>query len=139
MQEPKRLGVSRRTIMIKKSTSVAALFALVFGLTGAAIAEPTFIMITHSPESDTYWVSVSKGLQQAGADLGVKVEYRGVDNNLNDPNQQRRNLEAAIAAKPDGVIVSDPTPASLNANTGDPGQSRRRSGRQGRRPRLCWR
>ena len=85
--------------MIKKSTFVAALFALVFGFGGSAIAEPTFIMITHSPESDTYWVSVSKGLQQAGSDLGVKVQYRGIDNNLNDPNQQRRNLEAAIAAK----------------------------------------
>ena len=40
--------------MIKKSTFVVALFALVVGFTGAAIAEPTFIMITHSPKSDTY-------------------------------------------------------------------------------------
>jgi simple sugar transport system substrate-binding protein len=101
--------------MIKKFTLAVTLFALVFGFAGAAIAEPTFIMITHSPESDTYWVAVSKGLRQAGNDLGVKVQYRGADNNLNDPNQQRRNLEAAIAAKPDGIIVTDPTPASLNA------------------------
>jgi simple sugar transport system substrate-binding protein len=57
---------------------------------------------------------VSKGLQQAGRDLGVNVKYRGADNNLNDSNQQRRNLEAAIAANPDGIIVSDPTPTSLN-------------------------
>ena len=101
--------------MIKKSGFVAALAALAFGFARAAIAEPTFIMVTHSPASDPYWVSVSKGLAAGRADLGVKVEYRGVDNNLNDPNQQRRNLEAAIAAKPDGIIVSDPTPASLNA------------------------
>ena len=101
--------------MIKSSGFVAALFALVFGLRGAAIAEPTFIMVTHSPESDPYWISVANGLQQAGKDLGVKVQYRGTDKNLNDPNQQRRNLEAAIASKPDGLIVSDPTPASLNA------------------------
>jgi simple sugar transport system substrate-binding protein len=101
--------------MVKNSTFTASLFALFFGFAGAAAAEPTFIMVTHSPESDTYWVSVSKGLQQAGKDLGVNVQYRGTENNLNDPNQQRRNLEAAIAAKPDGIIVSDPTPASLNA------------------------
>ena len=72
-------------------------------------------MVTHSPESDSYWVSVSQGARQAGKDLGVNVQYRGTDSNLNDPNQQRRNLEAAIAADPDGIIVSDPTPASLNA------------------------
>jgi simple sugar transport system substrate-binding protein len=101
--------------MIKKPAFVAILFALVFGLADAAAADPTFIMVTHSPASDTYWVSVIRGLQQAGKDLGVKVEYRGTENNLNDPNQQRRNLEAAIAANPDGIIVSDPTPASLNA------------------------
>jgi simple sugar transport system substrate-binding protein len=101
--------------MVKKSMIGAALFGLVFGFGGAATAEPTLVMVTHSPESDTYWVSVSRGLQRAGADLGVKVQYRGTDNNLNDPNQQRRNLEAAIASRPDGIIVSDPTPASLNA------------------------
>ena len=44
----------------------------------------------------------------------MNVQYRGTESNLNDPNQQRRNLEAAIAAHPDGMIVSDPSPASLN-------------------------
>jgi len=102
--------------MLKKSTFVVSLFAILFGCAGAAIADPTFIMVTHSPESDTYWAGVSKGLQQAGKDLNVKVQFRGTDSNLNDPNQQRRNLEAAIAAKPDGIIVTDPTPASLNAS-----------------------
>ncbi len=97
-----------------KSLLLAGVFA--FGLAAAsATADPLrFIMVTHSPESDTYWISVANGLQQAGKDLGVSVQYRGTDKNLNDPNQQRRNLEAAIAAKPDGLIVSDPTPASLN-------------------------
>lgn len=83
--------------------------------TAASAAQPTFVMVSHSPESDSYWTSVVKGLQQAGKDLGVTVQYRGTDNNLNDPNQQRRNLEAAIAGNPDGLIVTDPTPASLNA------------------------
>ncbi|PZM08597.1 substrate-binding domain-containing protein [Rhizobium tubonense] len=100
--------------MVEKLAFVTVLLALVFGFEGTANAESTFIMVTHSPASDTYWVSVIKGLEQAGNDLGVKVQYRGIENNLNDPNQERRNLEAAIAAKPDGIIVSDPTPTSLN-------------------------
>lgn len=100
--------------MMKNLAFVAVLSTLFLGLQHPAIAGPTFIMVTHSPASDTYWVSVIKGLEQAGKDLGVTVEYRGTEDNLNDPNQQRRNLEAAIAAKPDGIIVSDPTPVSLN-------------------------
>ncbi|MBB4571404.1 substrate-binding domain-containing protein [Rhizobium leucaenae] len=101
--------------MFKKLAFVSILLAIVFGFESAAIAEPTFIMVTHSPASDSYWLGVIKGLEQAAKDLGVTVQYRGIEKNLNDPNQQRRNLEAAIAAKPDGIIVSDPTPTSLNA------------------------
>jgi simple sugar transport system substrate-binding protein len=100
--------------MLRSMVCAASLLAGLVGFAPVALAEPKFIMVTHSPESDTYWVSVSKGLVQAGKELGVSVQYRGTDSNLNDPNQQRRNLEAAIAAKPDGLIVTDPTPASLN-------------------------
>ncbi len=97
-----------------RSFLAAGLCLMGLSLGGAAADPLRFTLVTHSPESDTYWVSVSRGLQQAGKDLGVSVQYRGTDKNLNDPNQQRRNLEAAIASKPDGLIISDPTPASLN-------------------------
>ena len=93
-----------------RSFLAAGLCLMGLSLGGAAADPLRFTLVTHSPESDTYWVSVSRGLQQAGKDLGVNVQYRGTDKNLNDPNQQRRNLEAAIASKPDGLIISDPTP-----------------------------
>ena len=73
-----------------------------------------FILVTHSPVTDPYWVDVDKGLQAAGKETGNTVTYRGTDANLNDPDQQRKNIEAAIAAKPDGLIISNPTPDSLN-------------------------
>jgi len=73
-----------------------------------------FVMVTHSPPSDPYWTSVVAGLEQAGRDLGVEVQYRGTDSNLNDPNQQQNNIEAAIAGSPDGLIISNPSPESLN-------------------------
>ncbi|MGO7091827.1 substrate-binding domain-containing protein [Rhizobium leguminosarum] len=101
--------------MIRKLSFAVIVATVVFVNYGLAFANSTIIMVTHSPPSDTYWVSVIKGLEEAGRELDVTVQYRGVENNLNDPNQQRRNLEAAIAAKPDGIVVSDPTPASLNA------------------------
>lgn len=81
---------------------------------GAASKSLTFIMVAHSPATDVYWIDVVKGLNQAGKDLGVTVQFRGTQANITDPDQQRRNLAAAVAAKPDGLIVSDPTPDSLN-------------------------
>lgn len=98
-------------------TGVVAIATGMSGLFTAASAEDkslNFVMVTHSPSSDPYWASVVSGLEQAGKQLGVTVTYRGTDKNLNDPNQQKRNIEAAIASKPDGLIITDPTPDSLN-------------------------
>ena len=49
---------------------------------------------------------VKKGVEQAGADLGVKVEFVGPDKF--DVVQQGQLIEAAIAKKPDGLFVSLP-------------------------------
>ena len=98
-------------------TGVVAIATGMSGLFTAASAEDkslNFVMVTHSPSSDPYWASVVSGLEQAGKQLGVTVTYRGTDKNLHDPNQQKRNIEAAIASKPDGLIITDPTPDSLN-------------------------
>lgn len=110
--------------MHKRHLLTVGLVTLAIGIGGATsqtsaadddMAEPlTFMMVTHSPITDPYWVSVSQGFEQAGEDLGVNVQYRGTDKNLNDPNQQRRNIEASIASNPDGLIITNPTPDSLN-------------------------
>lgn len=102
-----------------KSGLLAAAMGVVGLVTSAtALAQAknplTFVMVTHSPSSDPYWTRVVSGLEQAGKELGVKVIYRGTDNNLNDPHQQQRNIDAAVASRPDGLIVTNPTPESLN-------------------------
>ncbi len=43
------------------------LTAIVLGFEGAAIAGSTFIMVTIRHASDTYWVSVIKGLESRRA------------------------------------------------------------------------
>lgn len=97
-------------------TSLVALSASVAILSFPAKAQDplSFVMVTHSPPSDPYWTSVVAGFEQAGKDLGIDVQYRGTDSNLNDPNQQQNNIEAAIAGAPDGLIISNPSPDSLN-------------------------
>jgi simple sugar transport system substrate-binding protein len=63
------------------------------------------------------WVSVYKGLVQGGKDLGVTTVFRGPQSaNVSfSAAQALPLLQQAIAAKPDGIIIDDFAPPSLNA------------------------
>jgi simple sugar transport system substrate-binding protein len=106
--------------MMKQKSVLAAVVPVLFGLSGAfsvsmAAEKPlSFVMVTQSPVNNPYWAVVAQGLEQAGKDLGVTVQYRGTDADLNDPTQQKRNLDAAVASHPDGLIITDDAPDSLN-------------------------
>ena len=63
----------------------------------------TFYVVTHGLASDPYWVIVNDAAEQAGADLGVEVNVSFAGN---DVAVQKENLNAAIAAEPDGIAVS---------------------------------
>jgi len=76
--------------------------------------KPHIIMVSHAPVADKYWAVMYQGLKQAAADLDLSVEYRGAKQDAQDPNEERRLIEAAIVAKPDGLIVTDPFPRSLD-------------------------
>ena len=67
--------------------------------------------VTHATP-DPFWSVVQNGVTQAGEDLGVEVNYRELQQ-YNIP-QMQRNLEAAISAEPDGMVVSIPDPNALN-------------------------
>ncbi len=67
--------------------------------------------VTHA-SPDPFWSVVQNGVQQAEEDMGVEVNYRELDSY--DIPQLQRNLEAAIAAEPDGMVVSIPDPDALN-------------------------
>lgn len=105
--------------MFVRHTIISGVIAVatgLVGLTSTAYAQDNlkFVMVTHAPSSDPYWTEVVAGLEQAGQDLGIDVQYRGTNSNLNDPNQQQRNIQAAVASSPDGLIISNPSPDSLN-------------------------
>lgn len=66
--------------------------------------------VTHATP-DPFWSVVQNGVTQAEEDMGVNVNYRELDSF--DIPQLQRNLEAAIAAEPDGLAVSIPDPDAL--------------------------
>ncbi len=65
-----------------------------------------FIVVTHGQPSDPYWSVVQKGVAQAGKDMGVQVEYQAPTKF--DMVAMAQLIDAAVAAKPDGLVVSIP-------------------------------
>ena len=80
--------------------------ALMLGAS-VANADPTrVVFVTHGQAADQYWSVVKRGVDDAAKTLGVDAEYRAPE--TFDMPAMVRLLEAAIASKPDGLVVSIP-------------------------------
>lgn len=81
-------------------------FSLVMsGLMGLmGLAEYTFYFVSHGVVGDVWWTPVIQGAQDAAKLLGVTVHYVGLERW--DLMLLKSNLEAAILAKPDGIILT---------------------------------
>lgn len=87
--------------------------ALAAFLGSAAMAEePTRVVFVTHGQSDAYWSVVKRGADDAGAKLGVKVEYRAPE--TFDMGQMAQLIDAAVASKPDGLVVSIPDADALS-------------------------
>ena len=72
----------------------------------------TIAVITHG-DGGVFWSVAQKGAEQAGKDLGIKVEYQGANNNGAD---QAKMIDDAVAAGVDGIAVSLADPGALEAS-----------------------
>ena len=68
-----------------------------------ARADISIIVVTMSQPNDPFWSVVKRGALDAGRDLGVKVQYQTME--TFDLTKLVQNMEAAIAAKPDGIVI----------------------------------
>src|SRR5690606_6844690 len=64
------------------------------------------VFVTHGQAADQYWSVVKRGADEAAKSLGVEAEYRAPE--TFDMPAMVQLLEAAIASKPDGLVVSIP-------------------------------
>lgn len=91
--------------MMKKLVLTAAVIASPFM---AAAQENTdnfnYIMISHAPDSDSWWNTIKNGIALAGKQMGVTVEYRNPP--TGDLADMARIIEQAAASKPDGIITT---------------------------------
>jgi simple sugar transport system substrate-binding protein len=79
--------------------------------TPGARTQVRIAVVTHGEASDPFWSVVKNGIDQAARDLGVDVSYHAAD--VYAPGRMRRLIEAAVASRPDGLVVTLPDAAAL--------------------------
>jgi simple sugar transport system substrate-binding protein len=90
----------------------AALIAALIPSVGSAQQRGfRFVVVTHGQASDPFWSVVKNGVDQAGRDLGVSVEYQAPP--TFDLVAMARLIDAAVATNPDGLVVSIPDANAL--------------------------
>ncbi|MDX1742671.1 MAG: sugar ABC transporter substrate-binding protein [Ruegeria sp.] len=80
-----------------------------------ALAAPAFaqeiVVVSHGQANDAFWNVVKNGVEQAGKDVGVNVEYRAPE--TFDMVAMSQLIDAAVNQEPDGLIVSIPDADAL--------------------------
>jgi simple sugar transport system substrate-binding protein len=125
-------------IMKKFFTTVAAAALCTVGALAPAAAEgEKYVLVSHAPDSDSWWNTIKNGLALAGEQMNVEVEYRNPP--TGDLADMARIIEQAAASGPNGIITTladydvlkGPIQAAVDAgvdviimNSGTPDQAR---------------
>jgi simple sugar transport system substrate-binding protein len=91
----------------------AALAAFVIFGTAQAQNKLRFVMVTHGAASDPFWATIKEGGDLAAKEAGVELVYRAPE--TFDLAKVTELVEAAVAEKPDGMIVSIPNADAVAA------------------------
>ncbi len=99
----------KRRLRIVAILTVTILTTL--GITTAQAADIRLVVVSHGQASDPFWSVVKNGVDQAAKDMDVRVEYRAPD--VFDMIVMSQLIDATVASKPDGLIVSIPDAEAL--------------------------
>jgi len=126
------------TSRVKSLLLAAAVMAVPALAANPAMAEgEKYILVSHAPDSDSWWNTIKNGIALAGEQMNVEVEYRNPP--TGDLADMARIIEQASASGPDGIIttlsdydvLSGPIRAAVDSgidviimNSGTPDQAR---------------
>jgi simple sugar transport system substrate-binding protein len=101
--------------MIKLRSLIGAALAAWLVAPAAVMAQKQLhiIVVTHGAASDSFWAPVKNGADEAGKETGSLVEYRAPEKF--DMVAMSQLIEATVAAKPDGLVVTIPDADALAA------------------------
>jgi simple sugar transport system substrate-binding protein len=92
----------------KKIFLVALAMIMALGLAGtgnsAFAGGERFVLVSHAPDSDSWWNTIKNAIRVAGEQMDVKVEYRNPP--TGDLADMARIIEQAVASNPTGLITS---------------------------------
>ncbi len=93
------------TSLFKKLAMSTALLAAPMLAGTQALAEgERYVLVSHAPDSDSWWNTVKNGIKLAGDQMGVTVEYTNPPSG--DIADMARLIDQAAASKPDGIITT---------------------------------
>ena len=94
--------------IIKKTSAILLATIAVSGMMmtslSAQAANERFVMISHAPDSDSWWNTIKNAVKESGETMGVRVDYRNPS--TGDLADMARIVEQSIASNPDGIIVT---------------------------------
>jgi simple sugar transport system substrate-binding protein len=73
----------------------------------------TIEVVVHGQASDPFWSVVANGVEAAANDLGITANYRAPQSASLDVVAMAQLIDTAVAAEPDGIIVSIPDADAL--------------------------
>lgn len=101
------MRVLRKWMML----AAACVIAPALAASAAMAADTRVVFVTHGQAADQYWSVVKHGMDDAAKTMGVKAEYLAPE--TFDMPAMQKLLDAAIASKPDGLVVSIPDEGAL--------------------------
>ncbi len=89
--------------VIAKAVIASVALAGVAALPAQAEGE-RFVLVSHAPDSDSWWNTIKNAMALAGEQVDVTVEYRNPP--TGDIGDMARIIEQAAASNPDGLITT---------------------------------
>ena len=101
---PKKFRPIKIRLLAAAAFSLAVALPLAMTATPAAAEGEKYILVSHAPDSDSWWNTVKNGIELAGKQMGVEVEYRNPPSG--DLADMARIIQQAAASKPNGIITT---------------------------------
>ena len=100
-----------KSIFKKLMFGAAMVSAVTAGVATAKADDIHIIVVAHGQANDPFWSVVKNGVAAGGKDAGVAVDYRAPE--TFDMVAMSQLIDAAVAQKPAGLIVSIPDASAL--------------------------